>query len=76
MNIFFLDYCPVKAAEFHCDKHVVKMIVETTQMLSTVVSLKAKGYLQKIEEYHEHLKECEHCAKEAAEREYDEQGVL
>lgn len=36
MNIFYLDECPEKAAEFHCDKHVVKMILESAQMLSTV----------------------------------------
>jgi len=28
MNIFVLDYNPKKAAEYHCDKHVVKMILE------------------------------------------------
>lgn len=33
MNIFFLDWNPRKAAEYHCDKHVVKMIIETAQML-------------------------------------------
>jgi len=33
MNIFFLDFNPQKAAEYHCDKHVVKMIIETAQML-------------------------------------------
>lgn len=36
MNIFVLDKDPVKAAQFHCDKHVVKMITESAQMLSTV----------------------------------------
>lgn len=35
MNIFVLDYHPRKAAEYHCDKHVVKMILETAQILST-----------------------------------------
>jgi hypothetical protein len=35
MNIFALDNDPVKAAQMHCDKHVVKMIVEAAQMLST-----------------------------------------
>jgi len=35
MNIFFLDRCPKKCAEYHCDKHVVKMILETGQMMST-----------------------------------------
>ena len=35
MNIFALDSNPVKAAQLQCDKHVVKMIVESAQMLST-----------------------------------------
>jgi len=33
MNIFVVDESPEKAAEALCDKHVPKMIVETTQML-------------------------------------------
>lgn len=36
MNIFVLDNDPRVAAAQHCDKHVVKMILETVQMLSTV----------------------------------------
>ena len=35
MNIFYLDRSPMVAAEMHCNKHVVKMILETAQMLST-----------------------------------------
>jgi hypothetical protein len=35
MNIFVLAYDPFIAAKQMCDKHVVKMIVETAQMLST-----------------------------------------
>lgn len=35
MNIFVLDTDPIKAAQMQCDKHVVKMILETAQMLST-----------------------------------------
>ena len=35
MNIFVLDSDPVLAAQYQCDKHVVKMIVESAQMLST-----------------------------------------
>lgn len=35
MNIFVLDRDPVVAAQQQCDKHVVKMIVESGQMLST-----------------------------------------
>lgn len=35
MNIFFLDSNPKIAATYHNDKHVVKMIVESFQMLST-----------------------------------------
>lgn len=33
MNIFVLDKNPQKAAEYHCNKHVVKMILEAGQML-------------------------------------------
>jgi len=36
MNIFVLHYDPKKAAQVQCDKHVVKMILETAQMLCTV----------------------------------------
>ena len=36
MNIFVLNNDPVIAAQDQCDKHVVKMIVESAQMLSTV----------------------------------------
>lgn len=35
MNIFVLDRSPVKAAQMLCDAHVVKMIVESAQLLST-----------------------------------------
>ena len=35
MNIFYLATCPQEAAEAHCDKHVVKMILESAQLLST-----------------------------------------
>ena len=33
MNIFFLSRNPKLAARLHCDKHVVKMIIETAQLL-------------------------------------------
>jgi len=36
MNIFFLDYNPKKCAQYHNDKHVVKMILETAQLLCGV----------------------------------------
>ena len=35
MNIFYVDKDPVKAAQMMCDKHIVKMILESAQMLST-----------------------------------------
>jgi len=35
MNIFVLDQDPIVAAQQQCDKHVVKMILESAQMLST-----------------------------------------
>lgn len=39
MNIFILDENPELAARYHCDKHVIKMILETAQILSTVIRL-------------------------------------
>ena len=36
MNIFYLDKCPKKAAQLQYNKHVVKMILESAQMLCTV----------------------------------------
>ena len=42
MNIFFLDKDPKIAAQMQCDKHVVKMILETAQMLSTAA--RAQGH--------------------------------
>lgn len=36
MNIFVLDKDPRLAAIFLCDKHIVKMILESAQMLCTV----------------------------------------
>lgn len=35
MNIFFLDYEPKICAQYHNDKHVVKMILEYAQLLCT-----------------------------------------
>jgi len=36
MNIFFLDESPTLSAKYHVDKHVVKMILETAQLLCGV----------------------------------------
>lgn len=47
MNIFYLDHDPSLAAQMHCDKHVVKMILETAQIMSTVA--RAKCALNHIE---------------------------
>tara|TARA_R110002020_G_scaffold181926_2_gene377230 strand:- start:628 stop:1128 length:501 start_codon:yes stop_codon:yes gene_type:complete len=35
MNIFYLDSSPAVCAHYHCNKHVVKMILEYSQLLST-----------------------------------------
>lgn len=35
MNIFYLSNNPELAAQYHCDKHCVKMILELGQLLST-----------------------------------------
>lgn len=36
MNIFVLDSNPILAARYHCDKHIVKMCLETAQILCSV----------------------------------------
>lgn len=38
MNIFMLDEDVVKNAQYHCDKHLIKQILEYTQILCTVVN--------------------------------------
>ena len=35
MNIFVLDTDPVIAAQYHCDQHINKMILESAQILSS-----------------------------------------
>ncbi len=71
MNVFFLDSCPVLAAQYQCDKHVVKMILETAQMLCTahrvldgkqLVSDKTNKPLQQFDHpyWHEELYKCAH----------------
>ena len=35
MNLFLLSWDPTECARWHCDKHVVKMILELVQMLYT-----------------------------------------
>jgi len=42
MNIFILDKNIKKCAQYHCDQHVSKMILESVQMLCT--SLNKKGF--------------------------------
>lgn len=39
MNIFCLDADPVVAAQYHCDKHNVKMVLESAQLLCTTFHL-------------------------------------
>jgi len=40
VNVFVLDADPVRAAEMHCDKHVIKMVLETAQMLCTALTVR------------------------------------
>jgi hypothetical protein len=46
MNIFVLDNDIEKCAQYYCDKHVIKMILESAQMLSATLRLNGidKGY--------------------------------
>lgn len=36
MNIFFLDLDPKKCAQYHCDKHCIKQLLEAAQLLCSV----------------------------------------
>ena len=45
MNIFILDYDVRKCAQYHVDKHVVKMILETAQLLCGVHWVAESQYL-------------------------------
>lgn len=50
MNVFVLDLDIKKCASYHCDKHIVKMILEYAQLLSTahrVLDGKQKTILSK-----------------------------
>jgi hypothetical protein len=38
MNIFILDTDVLKCAQYHCDQHVIKMILECAQMLCTTLN--------------------------------------
>lgn len=42
MNIFILDRDITKCAQYHCDQHVIKMILESVQLLCT--ALNKKGF--------------------------------
>ncbi|WP_297476680.1 pyrimidine dimer DNA glycosylase/endonuclease V [uncultured Photobacterium sp.] len=42
MNVFILDHDINKCAQYHCDQHVVKMILESVQLLCT--ALNKKGF--------------------------------
>tara|TARA_Y100001963_G_C6791749_1_gene455880 strand:- start:7296 stop:7772 length:477 start_codon:yes stop_codon:yes gene_type:complete len=52
MNIFVLDKDPQIAATMACDKHVIKMILETAQMLCAVAI--AKGHEMPYRATHKH----------------------
>ena len=43
MNIFALHRIPIMAAKMHSDKHVVKMVLETAQILATVHHIHGNG---------------------------------
>lgn len=44
MNIFFLHMIPSICAMYHADKHVIKLILESTQLLCSVHLIIESGY--------------------------------
>ena len=76
MNIFYTDPCPVISAQNLCDKHIVKMPLESAQMLSTAWRLQTdhslvydpdwndkRGIYQKAYEHHPSTKWASRSAK-------------
>lgn len=51
MNIFVLDENIAHCARYHCDKHVVKMVLESVQILCT--ALNKKGFSTPYKSTHE-----------------------
>lgn len=45
MNIFFLSLIPSTCAQMHVDKHVIKMILETTQLLCSAHYMVKSEYI-------------------------------
>lgn len=54
MNIFYLARAPEQAAQMACDQHVVKMILETAQILSTALYLNGEWKTGMYKPTHEH----------------------
>ena len=52
MNIFFLSRIPLVAAKLHSDKHVVKMCLESAQILATVHHIHGNGENVKYKSTH------------------------
>lgn len=52
MNIFILHESAPLAAAMHCDKHVVKMVLETAQILATVHHIYGNGAAVKYKPTH------------------------
>ena len=52
MNIFLLDNDIERCAQYHCDQHVVKMILESVQILCT--ALNTKGFSTPYKSTHKH----------------------
>ena len=52
MNIFYLDPDPVKCAQYQVDRHVVKMAVESTQILCSAYFKTGEDYLSHYKKTH------------------------
>lgn len=53
MNIFYLSHNQEECAKYHCDKHIVKMPIETAQLLSTTLAkYQINGFYKPTHEKH------------------------
>lgn len=48
MNVFYLDHDPIVAAQLQNDKHVVKMVLESAQLLSTAHHIHSSEHKHRV----------------------------
>lgn len=67
MNLFILDKCPTVAAQFNCNRHVVKIILEAVEMMGYAYNpdnFVLPGFSHKRPHYNHPMSKWVRCSKE------------